>query len=66
MSELENQQAVSEAAAPIEEVAPTPEIDEVGQDPEEAVLVIEEEAVLVVEEEAVLVIEEEAVLVIEE
>ncbi|MEI6309866.1 MAG: hypothetical protein WCP58_09520, partial [bacterium] len=66
MSELENQKAVSEAAAPIEEAAPTPEIDEVGLNPEEAAPVIEEEAILIIEETPDLVIEEEAVLIIEE
>ncbi|MCX5976794.1 MAG: 30S ribosomal protein S1 [Coprothermobacterota bacterium] len=66
MSELENQQAVSEAAATIEEAAPTPEIDEVGQNPEEAALVVEEEAALVLEEEAILIVEEEAILIVEE
>jgi len=48
VSELENQKAVSEAAAPIEEAAPTPEIDEVGLNPEEAAPVVEEEAVLII------------------
>jgi predicted RNA-binding protein with RPS1 domain len=42
VSELENQQAASEAAATEEEAVPTPEIEEVGQNPESATLVVEE------------------------